>query len=457
MKYKLFLPLAFKKAGTCKKQEDTIYPILDDATAEDRLFVVCNGTGGHGFGDIASRTVCKGLTRSILANLTYDRPFTDELLLKAIESTYGLLANCQINPEQKTGSTFAAILFHRGGCMAAHIGNTVIYQIRPLSNEIIYCSNSQAGNNTSNTPVDNNRMLQPNQEQHLKPEIEHLTDIHQADYFYVCTQGAMENMSEGELMGILASETTTDKEKRDIIVERTKENKNSHAAYLIRVEKVIDEEIDTTRPATTDKPTDRKVVKVTPQRNEDDNEGNSDIQPNRKKVVMNDEDDEESSRWSLNGDRGNGSYVKYIVSGIIAFAFVGVLIYFMFAKSPTNDDVEPNIEMSTKPAQTDSIATAKQPADSPDTTGMAQQPTVDSTKIKAYLAKKAYYEKMKAAQAAALAAQEEAAKEAAAKEQTTSKPAATTAKPAATHTEPAAEKASTPTSTPATQTAAPKE
>jgi PPM family protein phosphatase len=450
MKYKLFLPLAFKKAGTCNKQEDTIYPLLDDATAEDRLFVVCNGTGGHGFGDIASRTVCKGLTKSILANFTYDRPFTDTLLNKAIESTYGLLANCKVNPEQKTGSTFAALLFHRGGCMAAHIGNTIIYQLRPLSNEIIYCSNNQSGNNISkDSSSESGRLLQPNQEQHLKPEIEFLKDIHHNDYFFICTKGTMENMSEGELMGILADETTTDKEKRDIIIERTEDNKSSHSAYLIRMEKVIHEDIDMTSQSV-EKPTDHQVVKVPSQKTDDHHEESSSVKHEKKNVTI-DNDNDQLSNWSLNSDKENSSYVKYIVSGIIAFAFVGVLIYFMFAKSSANNDAEPNIEMSTKPAPTDTIATTRQPAASPDTTDVAQQPTEDSTKIKAVMAKKAYFQKMKAAKAAALAAQN-----AATKEQSTTKP-TPTEKPATVHTETATEKNATQTSTPATQSATPKE
>lgn len=404
-----------KKAGTGKKQEDAIYPILDDATAEDRLFVVCNGTGGHGYGDIAARTVCKGITKSVLANLTYDRPFTDTLLAKAVDSAYGMLETCKPNPEQKTGSTFAALLFHRGGCMAAHIGNSVIYQLRPQSNEVVYCSEKQSNNSiAASSSADNAKLIQ-SQGQHLTPETGHLTDIRRDDYFFVCTKGTMENMSEGELMGILSDGEKSDREKRDTIIERSKENKDSHSAYLIHVEGVINEDIGTST-SVSDRTESRKVERAYPEEKNDIEKKSAPVKEVKKKVAEKHEEEPDDD-WSLKSDNGSTSYVKYIVSGIIAFAFVGILIYFMFAKNNTTDETEPTIEMSTQPAATDTVATAtKQPANTTDTTATRQQAMADSAKIKAAMAKKAYWEKVKAAkEAAALAAQEAAAKDASAK------------------------------------------
>lgn len=391
MKYKLFQPLAFKKSGVSEKQEDAIYPILDDATAEDRLFVVCNGIGGIGFGNVISRTVCCGITKGILANLTYDRAFTEEQFDKVIDSTTTLLDNSNSNPEHKTGSTFAVLLFHRGGCMAAHFGNTTIYHIRPITNEILYCSD---GNGTSkkinSQDVDDNKLLIPKQDNKVKAEIKHITDIQPGDYFFICTKGTFEKMSDGELIGIICNEHNTDKEKRDIIVERTKDNQNSHTAYLIKVDKVIREEFDS-------------ILSV------NDGEGKpSKIVPENTINITskNNEDHSNISNWSMNEEKKNRPYIRYALTAIAVLLFIGGILYLVLAKSNYGDQEGPTIQTSIKPAQ-DTVATpAPKVAQPTDTTSLPQQPTADSTQIK-----KAAYMKQKmaerlAAEKAALAAKQ---------------------------------------------------
>lgn len=431
MKYKLFQPLAFKEAGKCGKQEDTIYPILDDATAEDRLFVVCDGMGGRGFGDVASRTVCKGITRGILASLTYDRPFSDEQFEKVVTSTYELLGNCAVNPEHKTGSTAAVVLFHRGGCMVAHIGNTAIYQLRPFSNEIIYSSEGKSvkNKNADAQNGDDSHVMQSKQEPQLKPDIKHLIDIKDDDYFFICSKGTLENMSEGELMGILSDERTNDKEKRDIIVERTKENNDNHSAYLIHVSKVIAEEIDPTQPTKENK---HESMVVIPEKIKDEE---ADNEPQRK---------EKAISWSMEEEKKPRPYLRYTLTTIAIIIFVGGLIYFMFAKSPMGNDNEQNIEMSTKPAPVDTPKVAT-PAPKPVVADTMAKPVADTaTAAQNALAKKAAA--IAAAKAAAAKAEAEkieaekiaAQQKAAAAKATTVKP-TTATQPATTttHTEPA--------------------
>ena len=47
MKYKLAKPLSIHELGQRKNQEDSIFPKLGAATENDRLFILCDGMGGH--------------------------------------------------------------------------------------------------------------------------------------------------------------------------------------------------------------------------------------------------------------------------------------------------------------------------------------------------------------------------------------------------------------------------
>ena len=60
MKYRLEV-YAIKELGVREKQEDSLFPEFGMEKASDRLFVLCDGMGGHDAGEVASGTVCRGL------------------------------------------------------------------------------------------------------------------------------------------------------------------------------------------------------------------------------------------------------------------------------------------------------------------------------------------------------------------------------------------------------------
>ena len=78
MKYEINLPLAIYEQGHRDNQEDSIYPALDKATTQDRLFILCDGMGGHAKGEVASQTVCQALSNQVLSRAQPGQPFTDE-------------------------------------------------------------------------------------------------------------------------------------------------------------------------------------------------------------------------------------------------------------------------------------------------------------------------------------------------------------------------------------------
>ena len=61
MDYKLKV-LSIYELGQRKNQEDCIYPPIGGVSDDDRLFIVCDGMGGHEKGEVASNAVCEKLS-----------------------------------------------------------------------------------------------------------------------------------------------------------------------------------------------------------------------------------------------------------------------------------------------------------------------------------------------------------------------------------------------------------
>ena len=59
MKISLYPPLSIHEIGNRDNQEDALWPL--QPTVNDRLFVLCDGMGGHEHGEVASQTVTQAL------------------------------------------------------------------------------------------------------------------------------------------------------------------------------------------------------------------------------------------------------------------------------------------------------------------------------------------------------------------------------------------------------------
>lgn len=251
MKFKLSQPQAIYELGQRGNQEDSIYPPLGQATADDRLFIVCDGMGGHEHGEVASKVVVETISRYIKINCPPDSTFTDQMLTQALDAAYSQL-NLQDRDETRTmGTTLTLLYFHRHGATVAHIGDSRIYHLRPGTGEILYISRDhslvmdlyQAGEITFDEmhthPKKNviTRAMQPGSQNRVRADVAHITDIKPGDYFYLCSDGMLEQMSDAQLLQLVSS-PRFDEAKREELIKATELNRDNHSAYLIHVEQV---------------------------------------------------------------------------------------------------------------------------------------------------------------------------------------------------------------------------
>lgn len=250
MKIELYPQLSIHEIGQRDNQEDAI------VQWDNRLFILCDGMGGHEKGEVASQTVCQSLATWFENNINSDEPFTDNQLREALEYAYLQLDQYADGNLKQMGTTLTLLYIDMRGVTAAHIGDSRIYHIRPnigtlyqsRDHSLVY-DLFQAGEITyeemATYPQKNivTRAMTPGEDNRMRPDIIHISDIQLGDYFYMCSDGMLEQMDNDQLVVLMASQLT-DEEKRNKLIELTKGNQDNHSAWIIHIKDVIKEESD---------------------------------------------------------------------------------------------------------------------------------------------------------------------------------------------------------------------
>lgn len=272
MKISLYPPLSIHEIGQRPNQEDSIIQW------DNRLFVLCDGMGGHEKGEVASQTVCQSLVTWFEQNVNPKDPFTDDQLREALEYAYQQLDQYADGNPKQMGTTLTLLYIHAQGVTAAHIGDSRIYHIRPRE-EVLYQSRDhslvfdlfQAGEITyeemATFPQKNmvTRAMTPGEDNRMRPDIIHITDIQPDDYFFLCSDGMLEQMDgRGSMLLAFLSSHAPDKMKCEQLLIETDKNQDNHSAWIIHVKDVEKEEGD--EQLVNEEPTSRcNAINIIPQ------------------------------------------------------------------------------------------------------------------------------------------------------------------------------------------------
>ncbi len=266
MKITIRQPLSFSEIGRKENQEDRIYPLSGEATPESRVFVLCDGMGGHDNGEVASETVSMALGRYLDKHSPKQETSMQEFFNEALQYAYDELDKKDTDALKKMGTTMTCLCLYDKGYLVAHIGDSRIYHIRPSQTDIannrlgiIYQSSDHSLVNdllrvgelteeeAANFPQKNviTRAMQPNLERRHKADVYTFSDIQAGDYFFLCCDGVLEQLTNAKLCEILSNWTLDDAVKlaaiKSVCDGKTKDN---YTAYLIPIEHVENDEKD---------------------------------------------------------------------------------------------------------------------------------------------------------------------------------------------------------------------
>ena len=251
-----------QELGQRANQEDSLFPALGKLTPDDRLFILCDGMGGHEKGEVASATVCETISRVVLSAWHPSEALSDELFLQALSAAFDALDAKDNGEERKMGTTLTFLCLHANGATVAHIGDSRIYQLRPASKnspaQIVFRTQDHSLVNdlvkigeiteeeAKHHPQKNviTRAMQPCQEHRAKADIALLTDIQPGDYFFMCSDGMLEQSTDDNILNIITKPNVSDEHKLEMLRQVTEENKDNHTAHLIYISDVANSVVE---------------------------------------------------------------------------------------------------------------------------------------------------------------------------------------------------------------------
>lgn len=266
--------LQIYELGQRANQEDSLYPPFTRKSLSEDCYILCDGMGGHSAGEVASGAVCRTMGSYVQEHAREDGFFEEQDFQNALDAAFDALDALDDGAERKMGTTLTFIKFHKGGCLVAHIGDSRVYQIRPCAKQVLFVTRDHSLVNdliklgeltpeeakASNQKNVITRAMQPNLERRPHADCVNLTDIRPGDYFFLCSDGMLENAEDAELVNIM-SMNRPDAEKIKILRGATNENRDNHSAFLVHVDSVVDEgpkEI-TVSPTSAAKPSSKRI------------------------------------------------------------------------------------------------------------------------------------------------------------------------------------------------------
>lgn len=252
MKTEIYRPLAIHEVGKREKNEDTVYPLLGSATENDTLFLVCDGVGGAAKGEVASQLATQSFSEFFKKKAieVSDETFINQALdfVQDQFDTY-----IEANPTAKgMGCTLTLLHLHESGASIAHAGDSRVYHIRngkiqwqtedhKMVTEMLKAgvlTPEQAANHPQSNII--SRAIQGKTVKPVKADFKLIENIEPNDYFFMCTDGVLESISDDLLENIIGN-AENDEAKMKLIQQICQGQSNDNfSAYLIKI-KAIDE------------------------------------------------------------------------------------------------------------------------------------------------------------------------------------------------------------------------
>lgn len=263
MKIQIHKVLSFSNIGQRTNQEDSFYVGKTEKGEYKPYFLLCDGMGGHEKGEVASSTVCEALSTYFDDNPPKQGKVEEDYFKAALDYAYEKLHEKDDPTDQKKmGTTLTCVYLSPKGAWCFHIGDSRIYHIRPsdynpkqhstglmfqtrdhsLVNSLLNAgelTEQEARNYKYKNII--TRAMQPKEGEHCTADYRLESDVRQGDFFFLCSDGVLEQLENEELCRILANTETTEEEKLSEIENVCKRGtKDNHTCILLSIGEVED-------------------------------------------------------------------------------------------------------------------------------------------------------------------------------------------------------------------------
>ena len=235
--------------GGRKTQEDYIWPPAGTASAEDKIFIICDGVGGSENGELASKLISEFVASALqeIPASTLSATVINDILLQAQQKLIDHAAQYALNTDMAT--TFTLLVLNDDKAFIAWCGDSRVYHIRKES--VLYKTSDHS---LVNTLVKKGEITEQEARSHpqkniilkaikadyspIEAEANWITNIEDGDYFMLCTDGLLENISDNELTFLLRQENTNSNGLinafQQYCFNKTRDN---YSMYLLKINK----------------------------------------------------------------------------------------------------------------------------------------------------------------------------------------------------------------------------
>ncbi len=344
----------FSQQGKRKNNEDNL-------GENDVLLTVCDGMGGHNFGERASAFVVDQMLQYNTILQPLQKTDIQQQLNQVQTSLNKLLQN---EPElEKMGTTFTGVFRSPDFWYAAHIGDSRIYLFRPSEQKLWHTWDHSFVGELMRTheitmeagrfhPMSNRiskAIIAQQDNKMATASIVKIDELKKGDILLLCSDGVIEAWGDWELVQLFADDTLGFEQKCEKIAKQCSEkSKDNNTAIIAEIEEAdsfsygSNEELEWTsfdvvkadyyqylRDSEPD-----ECVEVAQQE-----ETNSAVEEQNDNQI---DDSETSEDFDASNDNSNSSRLKYWIIGII----LTILFYVFIISLPNqsdNKDSKPNI------------------------------------------------------------------------------------------------------------------
>ena len=240
-------PRVIQGVGKRDHQEDAYSPYIGSLNENSKVFAVCDGMGGHEYGELASGIVAAGLVERY-DHYMRQQP-NQENFLRLMDSIYNELEDNPhaLDGERHMGTTMTFTAITPEGLFLAHLGDSSIFVLRPDKiTGFIYRS-------ADHSPVYrlvHNKQLSPIQAlsyegrnmldkavmpfNRNEPEIKIVNNVQPGDYVLMCTDGVTEYLTD-EMIRFIFAPYRTIEEIVDLLKRHCALSSDNHTALLIPI------------------------------------------------------------------------------------------------------------------------------------------------------------------------------------------------------------------------------
>ncbi len=244
-------PCAISEKGCRQNNEDSIYPQPETVNSNQKLFLVCDGVGGAEKGEIASSLACEYF-QAYFATFLKGEP-TPELIKKALQYTEAHFDSyIEEHPEAAgMATTLTMTYIGTSGVFLAHVGDSRIYQFR--NGEILYRTEDHSLVNSllklgKITPDE--AAIHPNKNvitraiqgtgQPTEADFVFIEDVQPGDFFFMCTDGIMENFTDESLSSLFKKKVPSEIIKDTLMETCIGKTKDNFSFYIIPIQNILD-------------------------------------------------------------------------------------------------------------------------------------------------------------------------------------------------------------------------